>query len=258
MAAVSGLAEAIEAIRQAREVHVASYTLRDGALVRALEDAARTGVRVTVRLDGAPYGGAAALRRRNRHVVRELRACGADAAVVPRMHAKTVEADGALFLDGRNWGGRDLIVRADASDDVARTKRDALAGEAALLDGAGDAIVETETFGSGNAVYCALERLARAGFAPRLLVNARRLRENPRERALLERLARDGVRVRATSDAEKCAIAGDRAWLGSANASWDGKDEMTDWGLCTKDAGVVSAARARLEADWASGSTLKA
>jgi hypothetical protein len=136
----------------------------------------------------------------------------------------------------------------------ATTKRNALAAEAALLATASRAdrvLVESESFGAGNPVYSALDALARRGAAPRLLVGARVLARNHRERATLERLQRDGVDVRVCKDSEKFALAGDRAWVGSANASFDGgRDDMTDWGLATANRSVVSAARARLEARW--------
>lgn len=52
-------------------------------------------------------------------------------------------------------------------------------------------------------------------------------------------------------DSEKLAAAGDRAWLGSANASCAfGIYDMIDWGLTTNDAAIARTARARLEATW--------
>ena len=80
---------------------------------------------------------------------------------------------------------------------------------------------------------------------------SREVASNARERKALERLAGDGVAVCLCRDSEKFALAGRRAWIGSANASPDfGTPDMLDWGVCTDDPTVVAAARAAVEARW--------
>ncbi|MGC1380012.1 MAG: hypothetical protein WA814_03170, partial [Candidatus Baltobacteraceae bacterium] len=75
----------------------------------------------------------------------------------------------------------------------------------------------------------------------------------------LERLARDGVSVRLCRDSEKLAVAGDRVWLGSANATvaFGASDEI-DWGAATSEPTIVCAARDRIEAAWAAAKELRA
>ena len=221
---------------------------------RALEAAARRGARVVVRLEAHPYRGAAGLARANQRTAERLRAAGADASCVHPLHAKEIQADDSLFLDGRNWNESDFVIRDDDRSDLATTKRAALESEASLLSSATQSdrvLVESESFGSGNPVYVALDALAYRCAAPRLLVSARDLREEPRERAILQHLQRDGVDVRICDNSEKFALTGERAWIGSANATYDGfSKDMPDWGLCTDSADVVSAARERLERRW--------
>jgi hypothetical protein len=284
---MSSTAEAVAAIGSARNVEVLAYTLRPGAVLGALEAAARRGARVTVRLEGAPYndrGGA--LARLNGRVVAELARAGADAklahagrngAAEAPLHAKAIVAGDALFLDDRNWGATDFVIRDGDPSDARRIeravgddkepcagalavrKRDALAQEAAMLRAAhpaGDVIVESESFGFGNAVYGALDVLAKSGAAPRLLVSSREAK-NPREASALRKLASDGVRVRTCDDSEKFALAGSGAWIGSANASPAfGYPDTIDWGLRTSARAIVEAARARVEARWAGGKPL--
>lgn len=214
---------------------------------------------------------AARLRRSGIEVT--LSHVGRDAARDAPLHAKALLADGALFFDDRNWGVHDFIVadndRADAANvravfdarafaqdgDVAMTKRAALQTEAGALRSAtlhDDAIVETESFGRRNPVYAALDELAKAGASPRLLVSKREARGRA-EREALDRLSRDGVRVRVCNDSEKFAIVAGSAWIGSANASPDfGSPDTIDWGVKTHEAGIVAAARHRAEINWRS------
>jgi len=57
--------------------------------------------------------------------------------------------------------------------------------------------------------------------------------------------------VRVCDDSEKLAVAGDRAWLGSANATSPyGRGAMTDWGVCTTNSQIVGDVRSRLEGAW--------
>lgn len=254
MIALSSTGEVLAAMTRARAVAVEAYTLH-GAVLRATADAARRGARVTVRLAAPPRDGR--LAGENARVAAELRRAGAAVALQQDLHAKEIRLDGDLYLDGKNWNRGDVVLRDSDPHDatpVAATKRDALAAEAQLLRGArpGDAVVvESESFGCCNGVYGALRALGRAGAAPRLIVNERDLDGNDRERRAIAGLVRDGVRVRVGNDSEKLAAAGNRAWLGSANATvavkkWD----SIDWGLRTADAKIAGTVRRRLEADW--------
>jgi hypothetical protein len=253
---LSSTSEALAALGRARRISIDAYTLH-GPVLRAAEQAARRGARVVVRLAGDPHDDARGrLARENARIAGELRAAGAEAALEPSLHAKTIVADGALYLDGKNWHAGDVVLRdADQADAaIAASKSAALSAEAELLNGArnGDGVVvESESFGCCNVVYGALQRLARSGASPRLLVSARDLRGNERERRALERLERGGVRVRVCYDSEKLAVCGDRAWIGSANATCAyGKFDMRDWGVAIADAAIATAVRTRLEAEW--------
>lgn len=263
MLQLSSLRDAISSVERAKDVSVAAYTLH-GPLLQALEDAARHGAHVAVELEAKPFGRRqSALARENARLVNDLRSAGADAKLSPWVHAKTMSVDGTLYLDEKNWHSGDLILRDDDGAEaraIPMDKRDALALEAGMLARATspDApIVETESFGYGNATYSALQSLAQTGAAPRLLVSKDDLRGNARERNALEHLAARGVRVRVCEDSAKLAVTGNRAWLGSANATYGGgKFAMSDWGLCTSDAAIVDSVRARLESEWRSGTEL--
>jgi phosphatidylserine/phosphatidylglycerophosphate/cardiolipin synthase-like enzyme len=247
----------LDAIAGARNVSLQSYTL-SRPVVDALEAAARRGAHVAVELDGNPHDDRAdRLKSENARLVAEMRGAGVDATSAPEIHAKACRVDGSLFLDEKNWRSGDIVLRDDDAADAASiptTKHEALAQEARLLDraAAGDAvIVESESFGAGNAVYNALKALGLAGASPRLLVTKRVLSGNRRERSILEDLVRDGVRVRVCKDSSKLAIAGDQAWLGSANATIAfPAGDMTDWGLCTANSAIVATVRDRLETQW--------
>jgi hypothetical protein len=136
-------------------------------------------------------------------------------------------------------------------------KRDALRLEARMLQQAAShdpVTVETETFGTSNAVCRALDDLVKRGLHPRLLVQRRPLASNLRERAALARLAADGVEVRTTDDTEKFAVCGSRAWIGSANASPAfGNPDIIDWGACTRNRAVVGTVATRLAQRWEQG-----
>jgi hypothetical protein len=261
---LSSTRQMLAAISQARAIDAEAYTLH-GPVLRALEEAARDGAHVVVRLEGRPYGDRAGnLARENRRLVGELQRAGATAQLGHPLHAKAIAVDSTLYLDDQNWGMHDLVLRDDDPSGLASIpsiKHAALAAEAHLLRGAraGDRIiVESESFGCCNPVYSALDLLGRAGAAPRLLVCANELRANARERKALERLAGDGVRVRICSDSEKLAVAGDRAWCGSANATVAfGESDMPDWGVTTEDGAIVGAARGRLEAQWGKAKDFK-
>jgi phosphatidylserine/phosphatidylglycerophosphate/cardiolipin synthase-like enzyme len=262
MLELSSTDAAIASIESAKLVLVEAYTLH-GPVLRALEDAARRGARVQVELERVPFDDAQRhLGRENARIAAELRRAGADARLDDPIHAKTISVDGTLFLDEKNWHEDDIVLRADDPASIPMTKREALDREAELLcharacDGV---VVESESFGSGNATYRALKALGLAGAAPRLLVSERDLRGSPRERAALSELTRDGVRVRICGDSAKLAVSGNRAWLGSANATYaDGRWAMPDWGLCTGDAAIARTVRQRLEREWAGAREFKA
>ncbi|MBV8148672.1 MAG: hypothetical protein JO092_06250 [Candidatus Eremiobacteraeota bacterium] len=251
MIQLSSTKDVVATLGRARTIDAQAYTLH-GDVLHGLEDAARRGAHVSVRLEGRPFKNPK-LAEENQRVVNALRAAGADAALGHPLHAKAIEADGALYLDDQNWGRQDLVLRDDHPVDVVMRKSEALAQEASLLlagNGVG-AIVETESFGRYNPVSAALEKLARAGSAPRLLVSERDLRGNVKERAALARLAGEGVAIRVCENSEKLALSGNRAWVGSANATVAfGESDMTDWGLRTDDATIVNAVRSRIEAQW--------
>ncbi|HMF29728.1 MAG TPA: hypothetical protein VKE42_13200 [Candidatus Cybelea sp.] len=263
MLQLSSLTDVMTNIQGAKNVVVEAYTLRR-TLVEALEDAAQHGSHVCVELERRPYGSKkGGLAEVNRRLAAQLRASGARVCLSHPIHAKTIAVDGTLYLDEKNWNGNDIIVReADraAAGAIPMKKSDALAEEARLLATAQKsdrAIVESESFGDGNATYFALRALARRGAAPRLLVSDADLRGNSRELTALQNLAADGVRVRVCKDTAKLAVRGDAAWLGSANATYaDGNWAMPDWGLCTGNPAIVDTVRTRLESEWRSAREL--
>jgi phosphatidylserine/phosphatidylglycerophosphate/cardiolipin synthase-like enzyme len=284
MVGLSSGAAALAAVEKGRDIAMIGYTIQSRPLLHALEDAARRGAHVSVRLEGEPYGDPnGSFAGYNRKLAASLRHNGVrvrltrGAADGP-MHAKALAIDGKLYLDDRNWARDDLILRDDDRADAAAVqstaagraadgrpafalrKRDALRLEARMLQKAGahDRVtVETETFGTSNAVCRALDDLGKRGLHPRLLVQRRPVASNLRERAALARLGRDGVDVRTTDDTEKFAVCGSRAWVGSANASPAfGNPDIIDWGACTRNRAVVEAVATRLAERWAQGRPL--
>jgi hypothetical protein len=268
------------AIRRARSVLLTAYTLRPGRILSSLEGAARHGARVTVRLEGRPYGDATGeLIADNRRAVKALRRLGAGAKLVdtnarngPALHMKAAICDGVAFLDDRNWPDRgDTIVRDDFHSDVCAieaaalkkpavrstefwtTKAQALAGERRLLASATQAQrvdVESESFGSGSGTYGELKRLAESGVPCRLIVAQRDL--NARSERALQSLEQSGVAVRVSGSDEKMAIVGGtRAWIGSANStsSYLNGDQI-DWGLRTDAPDVLKHLRRRFQTTW--------
>ncbi|HEY3675599.1 MAG TPA: hypothetical protein VGK84_06365 [Candidatus Tumulicola sp.] len=281
MVRLSSGTAALAAVGKGRDIAVIGYTIQSRPMLDALEGAARRGARVTVRLEGQPYDDPrGSFAGHNRNLATSLRRNGVrvhltrGAADGP-MHAKALAVDGKLYLDDRNWARGDLILRdddpadaaavratasgraADGRPEFALRKRQALRLEARMLQKAatGDRVtVETETFGTSNAVCRALDELGKRGGHPRLLVQRRPLASNPRERAALARLVRDGVEVRTTDDTEKFAVCGSRAWIGSANASPAfGDPDIIDWGACTRNRTVVASVAARLAERWQQG-----
>ncbi|MBV8067332.1 MAG: hypothetical protein JO113_05105, partial [Candidatus Eremiobacteraeota bacterium] len=225
MLQLSSTDDAIQSIGRATQITAEAYTLH-GPVLKALEKAARGGAHVVVTLERSPYRAKHGLARENARLVAELHAAGAEARLADPIHAKTISIDGVLYLDEKNWHHDDIVLREndrDAAALIPMTKRDALSEEARLLADAKKSdgpIVESESFGAGNVTYDALRELGLAGASPRLLVSEDDLRGNARERSLLQRLMGDGVRVRVCTDSAKLAVTGERAWLGSANATY--------------------------------------
>ncbi len=271
----------LDAIAQAKTVALSAYVLpAENAVVRALAVAADRGARVVVTLDGSPYFGKAGngAPNPNANCAAVLRAHGATVrlsdAADPAVHLKAAVVDGRAFLDDRNWpaSGHETVVETDdpaAVDAIAAAidghansqpglalqKAAALALEAATIRMAGgDHIdVATESFGT-SIVSVALCERARAGAAVRLAVNARVLAGDVhgRERAALARLRACGVAIEAVTTAEKFAIVGDVAWLGSANATAS-EGDMLDWGVRSDDARLAGTLETAFACAWSRG-----
>ena len=242
-------------------------------MVRALEAAARRGAHVTVRLEGRPHPdstGAVALQ--NVRAIQELRRCGADAQLTapgqPFLHLKAAVCDGETFLDDRNFPDRGDTIVCDDAHGATRAVLEAAAGKAQraarglwtdkqaamrqetrLIESAapGTAIcVSTESLGFCD-VYGALKRLARSGVECDLIV-ARSDVRGKNGRAAMD-LQAAGVHVRVAAAAEKVAIAGGSAWIGSANATYASEPTL-DWGLRTSQRRVVRTLQERFNAQW--------
>jgi phosphatidylserine/phosphatidylglycerophosphate/cardiolipin synthase-like enzyme len=284
------------ALRAARRVDFVSYTLHGGQVRDALLAAALAGADVRVRLEREPLDDAAGpLRAANVQSVALLAAAGADAALTPAgtpvLHAKAALVDGSAWLDDRNWTGDviETVVRdsdpadvaalgralagdpaagvpAEGSGSLETTKRAAAAAEAALIRAAGDGpiAVETESFGVG-AVYDALLDRGRAGLPARLLVAGREARAPGKagevERRLLARLESLGIDARsgyapAADSNEKLAVAGQAAWIGSANATYAGgaAGKQAEWGIVTRSPQLIERLRAIFETNWSRAS----
>jgi phosphatidylserine/phosphatidylglycerophosphate/cardiolipin synthase-like enzyme len=277
MLALSSTGAVLGAIRQARVVSCSAYRLRPGPLLEALGAAAAAGAAVRVRLGGSGFGAERRGLAENLAAVEALRARGVDAALsppgTPPLHLKAVIADGALFLDDRNWpaGGGDTILATGDPADVAAV-RSALEGEPAsacelatakgpalaleaqtIARSLGDAVAcESESFGASS-VSAALLRRAEAGTHVRLLVGDRRVGE--REARVLRALQAAGAEVRFGARGEKLALGGDRGWVGSANAT-SASPATLDWGYAATDPELLSRLRARFEEDWSAGDPL--
>lgn len=268
----------LQALKTAHDVTFSAYFLWGGRVKTALEDAAKRGAVVHVRLEGFE-GKQGALEIDNRNVVQELKTYRIDARLVhqtkasrPALHMKAAVCDGVAFLDDCNWRtSDDTVIRDDSPVDVLAIKHAALheprerkatisldkAGalsvERNLLGRAarGDRVdVETETISYHSDIYSSLKRLVTKGVHCRLLANYRLSDE--KERRALELLAAAGVRVRTTRFTEKLAVENAaKAWIGSANAtSTHYNGDCIDWGLKTDDAQLVWTVQARFNAHW--------
>lgn len=272
------------ALESGRDIALGSYTLAPtGPIARALEAAADRGARVIVRLDGHPsFGHAGSGDGFSHTVVRDLTAHGVRVETTgpadPPAHLKAAVVDGVAYLDDRNWAarGEETIVRDDDPADVGavRTaiagrpavggsvtleKSAALAVEAAMIKTApGDTIdMASESFG-GCIVSAALAARAAAGTHVRVEVDAYVLAadRSGRERTLLAHLAAKGVEIRAVATNAKMTVCGDRAWLGSANATY-APGPMSDWGLTTTDPAIVDALRTTFALVWETGTQIR-
>jgi len=239
-----------------------------------------------MRLQADPYGSDGDRQgRENAATVAAVNAAGGHAELVggpgqTPWHMKAALVDGVAYLDDRNWAadGKETILRDTDADDVAvvgrtlagtpardghlrTTKHDAIALESEVIRGAGatPVAVETESFGLG-AIYADLLHRAEAHEPTRLLVSSLELAEPAadRERRALERLAAAGVAVRSVENDEKIAVAGERAWVGSANATYaDGPaGDQIDWGLATRVPSLVTDLRAAFERNWSAGTSV--
>lgn len=262
MAELSSTAQVCRALCRAHRIDLQAYTVW-GPVLKAVRAAAQRGAEVSVALEGHPFN-SPHLAKENRNVAAQLRAAGATVTLGHPLHAKVLAVDGTLYLDEKNWHPGDLVLKVDDPAEVAKIpmiKHEVLAREGRLIDratGADRVIVESESFGCCNKVYSELRQAALAGAAPRLLVSARDLSGKAREREVIEALVRDGVTARICDDSEKLAVAGTAAWLGSANATIAAPgSDSTDWGLDTRNAEIVAAVRARLEADWQTAKPFK-
>lgn len=286
MLTMSSTRHMTEAMHSASTIALTAYTLSDGPVLRALEDAAERGARVRVRLEGFIYKDGGGVADANRGAIAALRRAGADAALAhrsqkardPMLHLKGAIVDETLYLDDRNWrgDGEDTILRDTSPGDVrmvrdaaygrgdppsrsfATRKRDALASEARLIESArrgDDVIVESESFGDRNRVYAAIDAAASRGAHVRVLLSAREERRNAAERTAIERLRRDGANVAFCDADEKFALVGGaRGWIGSANATiaFDRPDQL-DWGARSDRPRLLAHLHERFEQRWRSG-----
>ena len=287
MIAMIDAREFVRAVAAAHRIALSAYHLApDGPVRAALIDAARSGADVGIRLQANPYGSDGERQgRENAATVAAVNAAGGHAELVGGVgqtpwHMKAALVDGVAYLDDRNWAadGKETILRATDADDVGvvartlagtpardghlrTTKHDAIALESELIrDARGTPVaVETESFGLG-AIYADLLHRAEAHEPTRLLVSSLELAEPAadRERRALGRLAAAGVAVRSVENDEKIAVAGERAWVGSANATYANgpAGDQIDWGLTTRVPTLVNDLRAAFERNWSAGADL--
>ena len=278
MVSLSSTAEMLHAIDNARKVTFSAYVMKpDGVVEQALKRAAVRGAHVSVRLNGSfnRHNGKPKMHKYNVDAVDDLNDSHVDAKLVhcrdndgPLLHIKAAVCDGVAYLDDCNWVGRDeTVLRDDNKSDVRAirkaasyvpanahtvklSKAAALKSEAALLrSSAGGVDVIAEEVGK-SPVFDALEHLARAHGAVRLLVSTYGAKETYRD--AVEQLKGAGVRVRVTHRTEKFAVSGDgRAWVGSANATSIKLDgDQPEWGLRTHNATILRALRSRFDEAW--------
>ncbi|MBV8363613.1 MAG: hypothetical protein JO193_03535 [Candidatus Eremiobacteraeota bacterium] len=268
-------ANVLRVLHHAHHIEMCAYVLRSKEVLDALEFAAQHQAHVSVRLEAHPYADPdGKLAKLNRDVVEKLQTAGvhaslADVANRRANHMKAAIVDGVAFLDDRNWplDRRNVVVKDDAPRDVrtihnalhgkpisttalAVTKGSALAQEVAMLHGRAThsaVSIETESFTAGSAPYGAIKALARAGVDVRLLLCKEDAK--PAMLSAARALARDGVTVRFTQAAEKFAVARDRGWIGSANATF-GRAGQIDWGLRLSNPALCKTLQKRFDRTW--------
>jgi phosphatidylserine/phosphatidylglycerophosphate/cardiolipin synthase-like enzyme len=282
MVSLSTAARVLHAVEHARNVTFGAYLLPPGAMREALENAARRGAKVHVRLDGSPYGsGNRGIAKLNKQAIKELRKSGVDAELVrgaeSGLHMKAVICDSVAYLDDRNFAanGTQTILRDDSRADVAKVgnallhddarpgrelalrKNDALRAEASLIRDAhrGDTIeVQSEFFG-GTWVSSALHAAAKRGVHCKLGIGSKH-KMKPHERAVLQGLVSGGVNIRLVTSAEKFAVLnGKRAWVGSADATYNPHPQR-DWGIRTNDAAIARSVHRTFAHQWRSAKAL--
>jgi phosphatidylserine/phosphatidylglycerophosphate/cardiolipin synthase-like enzyme len=270
----------LAAMRTSRRIDFSAYVLWPGPVERALENAARRGTEVHVRLEGRLYHGTPEMRKDNSDALHRLQKLRVDAKMVdradadgPRMHLKAAVCDGAAFLDDCNWNGGDIVIRDDNPEDVAAVraaalhrpedpppglalnKTAALQQEAGVLGKSRATQVDVETEAVGKTgVSKVLRALAARGVRCRLLLSQHSVKSDFKTIASLER---DGVEIRALAKSEKFAVAGDRAWVGSADATspYYNRDQI-EWGIGTRDSRIVDALQRRFDANWRRAKTV--
>jgi len=272
---LSCVSDVLARIAGARDVAFATYSIRpDGPAQKALLTAAKHGAHVVVTMQRDPYkdeDGAIY----NAQCAAALRRAGARVSLLPRdripFHLKAVVCDGVAYLDDRNWtkGGREIVVADDSARDVAlaraaitrhaagcsRTlamrKDAALEREAALIRRAGDApvIVESEYVDGSPLTTALFEHAARNAGTTLILGSWRHYTKH--ESALIRSLRDAGVKVLETGGNEKLALAGDTAWIGSANATgvYSRAAGQIEWGVVTRCRALVKAVAAALRRD---------
>ncbi|MBD5657503.1 MAG: hypothetical protein IAI50_20335 [Candidatus Eremiobacteraeota bacterium] len=267
----------VRALDRASSIELCSYMLAAGnEVMQALERAADRGAKVSVALEGSPHPdtSGSGLARANRRAADEMRGHGIAVRLAgetdEHLHAKAAIVDGVAFLDDRNWpgDGADTIVVTTERTDVAAIasaiagrpasaaslateKVAALRLEADAIVGArGDRIdVESESFG-GCSVSKALRDRAASGTPVRLLLSAAAFdRATARERSEIAHLSAAGVEVRFGRSDEKLCVAGDRGWVGSANATYSPNPTL-EWGMATTDDCVLASLERSFEREW--------
>jgi phosphatidylserine/phosphatidylglycerophosphate/cardiolipin synthase-like enzyme len=283
MISLATRAEALSAASRAGSVVATAYLLPPGPVLQTLEDAARRGARVYVRVEGRPAGDdKGRMHAMNAAAIAALKRLGADAQLIdcdgadgPKMHMKALVCDRVAYLDDRNFvkGGDQTIVRDDdgadvdavvaaahaepyaGSDSVCTNKAAALDAQGRVLASArakGSVDVETESFSRQSGTYAQLKRLAARGVHCRLIVSRRELRSSDKMQHAVQLLRAAGVAVRAADTNEKFAIVdGARAWVGSADSTSAYPDgDQIDWSLCTHLPQIVDALRAHFRTHW--------
>lgn len=213
------LSDVVAAIDHAKSIKIDAFVLGRGAMFRALERAGDRGADVRIAFADAGDVDAGTLADLHEHGVRVVDGpkVGPDS-----IHAKIAVIDDRVFYDDRNWRssqGHDIIIRSDIDETtLASDKAHTIADEATLVRfGPGhDVLVATESFGPGPVADALLER-AQRGDDVRLVYNPFEMTRG-RDRVLAA-LRQAGVRIAVSDANHKFACTGDRAWVGSANAT---------------------------------------